>query len=201
MGAPVFSPASAVPVPPYIADRWFPTAPATVTASGTAAATGLVRLYPFLLRARITVSTLMARVTVVGLGSFQLAIYANNTATGRPTGTVLARTGDMSSTALAAVTGDITDADVVLEAGMYWGATNVDASSASAVFMANGSNVAAVTDLFGALLPETASPSVSHAMVTLTTPMAYNTWSTMTGATFTEVAGLTGAAHIWLKAA
>lgn len=201
MAIPVFSPASAVPIPPYIADRWYPTTLSQAAQSGLAVATDTVRLYAFQLRARITVSALMARVTTVGLGSFQLAIYANNAATGRPTGAVLARTGDMSSTSLAVVTADITGADVVLEAGVYWGASNVDAASAVAVFQSLSANNAAAANVFGVIDPAIASSSAAFSLVTLTTPMAYNTWSTMTGATFTEVGGSTGAAHIWLKAA
>lgn len=201
MSAPTFSPASAAPIPPYIAGRWYATAP-IASPSGLAVATGVVRLYAFQVRAQITISTLMARVATVGLGSFQLAIYGNDVATGRPSGAVLARTGDMSSLALATVTGDITGADITLQPGLvYWGATNVDASSAAAVFQTLNLNNAGSTGLFGALTPDTASPATTTALVTLTTPMAYNTWSTMTGATFTEVAGSTGAAHIWLKAA
>lgn len=201
MGSPVFSPASAAPIPPYIAGRFYASAP-IASPSGLAVATDIVRLYAFQVRAQITVSDLMARVATVGLGSFQLAIYGNNVATGRPSGAVIARTGDMSSLALATVTGSITGGSVVLQPGLvYWGATNVDATSGAAVFQTLNLNNAGSTSLFGATTADIASPATTTALVTLTTPMAYNTWSTMTGATFTEVAGSTGAAHIWLKAA
>jgi hypothetical protein len=201
MSIPQFHPASPVPVPPYIAGRWYPTG-IGATNAGLAVATAVVRLYAFTIRAPITVSTLLTRVSVVGLGSFQLAIYANNTATGRPTGAVLARTGDMSSTVATAVTGDITGADVTLYPGIYWAATNVDATSATTTFQTLNSNNSESTTLFGAATPTTATGSTTTSLVTLTTPMAYNTWDTMTGATFTEVAGgNTGAAFIWLLAA
>ena len=186
--------------PAYIANRWYATGP-VAAASGLAVATDTVRLYPFRIRTRITISTLMARVVTPGAGSFQLAIYANDAATGRPAGAVLARTGDILSTSAATVTADITGDNVVLQPGFYWGATNVDATSATALFQTLNANNAEATSIFGALTPDTASPSSSTALCTLTTPMAYNTWSTMTGATFTEVGGITGAAHIWLKAA
>jgi hypothetical protein len=200
MSAPTFSPASPVPVPPYIAGRWYPTA-VMATSTGKVVATDTVRLYAFSLRARITISQLMTRVTTVGLGSFQLAIYANNLATGRPTGPVLARTGDMSSTSLAVVTADITGADVVLEAGVYWGAVNVDATTAVAIFQACNTTALDPGGFAGVIDPTLASPSAGQGLTTLTTPMAYNTWSTMTGATFTEVGGPTGAALIYLLAA
>jgi hypothetical protein len=172
-----------------------------VSSNGFAAATDTVRLYPFELRGRITVAALMARVITVGLGSFQLAIYANNVATMRPTGTVLARTADMSSTALVTVTANVVGGNVVLPAGIYWAASNVDATSATAAFQAINFNQAVVTGIMGALTADTASNSSPVTLATLTTPMAYNTWSTMTGATFTEFVGTTNAAHIWLKAA
>ena len=200
MSVPFFSPASPAPVPPYIAGRWYPTA-VMATSLGKAVATDTVRLYAFYLRARMTVSQLMTRVTTVGGGSFQLAIYANNAVTGRPTGAVLARTGDMSSTSLAVVTADITGADVVLEAGVYWSAVNVDSSSSAAIFQACNTTALGPSDLSGVIDPTLASFSAGQGLMTLTTPMTYNTWSTMTGATFTEVGGATGAALMFLLAA
>lgn len=199
MGAPVFSPAT-VPVTQYIAGRWYSTA-TTVGAGGLAAATDLVRLYPFFLRAPITVSDLGTRVITVGLGSFQLAIYANNPTTMRPTGTVLARTAGILSTVADVVEADITGANVSLAAGMYWGATNVDATSATAIFQTTGASLATSSGLMGATTMAFATSGSNATNWSLTTPMAYDTWSTMTGATFTEVSGLTGAAHIFLKAA
>jgi hypothetical protein len=187
-------------IPPYIAGRFYSTS-VMATSSGIAAATGVVRLYPFQLPRSITVSALMARVNTVGLGSFQLAIYANDSTKGRPVGDVLARTGDISSTSLAAVTADITGADVVLEPGIYWGAVNVDATTAVATFQTLNANNAGTVALFGAIDAATAASGAGSSLVTLTTPMAYNTWSSMTPAVFTEVGGANGAAHIWLKAA
>tara|TARA_R110000868_G_scaffold20938_5_gene87789 strand:+ start:19599 stop:20201 length:603 start_codon:yes stop_codon:yes gene_type:complete len=200
MGAPVFSPASALPFPPAIVGRWYPTTSSQAVSSGVAAAENLVRLYAFQTRT-IKFSELLVRVNTVGAGSFQLAIYANNAATGRPTGPALVRTGDMSSLALGAVTADIVGADYVLEAGTYWGATNVDAASAPAAFQTISANNAAATALFGVIDANAAVSAAGASLVTLTTPMAYNTWDSMTSATFTEVGGLTGAAHLWLKAA
>jgi hypothetical protein len=158
-------------------------------------------MYPFLLSSQMTLESLTARVITVGLGSFQLAIYANDRATMRPTGTVLARTADMSSTSLAVVSANVVGGNVVLPPGIYWAATNVDATSATAVFQALNLNLSEVTAIAGALTAATASSTASTALVTLTTPMAYDTWSTMTGASFTEIAGHTPAAFIWLKAA
>jgi hypothetical protein len=186
--------------PPFIADRFYPTG-AMVTSTSAAAASGLVRMYPFILRKQMTLAAMMARVQTVGLGSFQLAIYANDSTTMRPTGTVLARTGDMSTLALATVTANVVGGNVVLPAGIYWACSNVDATSAVAVFQAINLNQAVQTGITGALTADTASSAATATTVTFTTPMAYNTWSTMTGATFTEVAGTVSAAHIWLKAA
>lgn len=200
MSIPQFTPASPVPVAPYVADRFYPTG-GMVNLAGTTAATDVVRLYPFVLRAQMTVTALMARVTTTGGGSFQLAIYANNLATMRPAGAVLARTADMLSTSAATVTGNVVGGNVVLPAGIYWAASNVDATSDTTIFQAINVNQAVQTDIAGALTADTASSAGSQSTVTYTTPMAYNTWSTMTGATLTEVTGLTPAAHVWMKAA
>lgn len=199
MSLPAFVPASSY-VPPYVVKRWYPTA-AVVNGSGVAAATDLARFYPILLRQPITASDLGTRVTTVGGGSFQLALYANNPVTMRPTGTVLARTRDMLTTSLDVVSADITGANVTLAAGMYWGATNVDSSSAAAIFQTAAVSSAATTGLVGAETLAAASSATGITLATLTTPMTYNTWSDVTAATFTEVGGLTGAAHIFLKAA
>lgn len=186
--------------PAYVADRWYPTGFQATTGS-VAAATGLVRLYAFTVRRPVTISTLLTRVITTGAGSFQLAIYANDAATMRPTGTVLARTGDMLSTSAAPVSADITGDNVELSPGVYWAAVNVDATSATAVFQGLQLANTMPTGLVGALTEATATGSSTTALLTLTTPMAYNTWSTMTGATFTEVVGASGIAHIWFKAA
>jgi hypothetical protein len=200
MSAPAFTP-PVVPSPPYVPSLWYPTA-GFVNSGGLATGTGLVRLYPFQLRAPITVSDLGARIVIAGGGSFQLAIYASNPATGRPAGGVLARTADILTTSIATVEADITGANVTLSAGpVYWAATNVDASSTAATFQTPAISTTLVTALAGAVSLATVTVPATGTLLTLTTPMAYNTWSTMTGATFTEVAGFTGAAHIWLKAA
>lgn len=200
MSVPAFAPASPVPYPAYIVDHWYPTN-AVAAANGVAAATGLVRMYPFFLPARITVSALMARVNTIGAGSFQLAIYANSATTGLPTGAVLARTGDMSSLVGAAIVASITGGNVILNAGVYWAAINVDAASAVAVFQTLGNNSTGTTSIVGVISPDIAASATGSSVVTLTTPMAYNTWSSMTSATFTEVGGPNSAAHVWLKAA
>jgi hypothetical protein len=168
------------PVPAYVAGRWYPMATVTASGAGVAAASGTV--------------------TVVGVGSFQIAVYANNPATMRPTGAVLARTGDILSTSLAAVSGDITGANVALAAGVYWAAVNVDATSASATF----TNPSAGFGLSGSLIGSETLANVSSAAGTvylgLTTPMAYNSWDDITAATFTEAVTLVGAL-LFLKAA
>lgn len=203
MSVPVFTPSiSNIQAinPPYIAGRWYPTS-AQVTTGGAAVATDVVRLYPFTVRNPITLSDLMARVVTVGLGSFQLAIYGHNAATGRPTGAVLARTGDMSTTVATVVSADITGANVALAAGVYWAAANVDVTSATTVFQIPQIANTSATNLVGALTEAIASSGSQATSLSLTTPMAYNTWSSMTSAVFTEVGGASGVAHIFLKAA
>ena len=171
--------------PLYVAGRWYPVSP--VITGGVAAASGTVRMCPFVLRQSVTVSDLGARVTIVGGGSFQLAIYANNAATMRPTGAVLARTGDILSTSLAAVSGDITGANVLLTAGVYWAAVNVDGASAAAAFTGPTTISSFGAGLVGSETIANVAATATSVLLNLTTPLAYNTWSDLTAATFTEV--------------
>jgi hypothetical protein len=186
--------------PPYIADRWYPMAMATV-AAGTATASGSVRLNVFVLRRPMTVSDLGARVTTAATdGLFQLAIYANNPATGRPTGAVLARTAGISTTSTGAISGDITGANVVLPAGVYWAAVNVDATGATAGFQTTAAGFPFGFSLVGGTALSDTSASATNASLTLTTPMAYDTWSDISGNTFTENNTTIGV-FLFLKAA
>lgn len=186
--------------PDYVAGRWYPMAAATASSAGVAAASGTLRLVPFTIRRPITVSDLGARVTTVGLGSFQLGLYANDADTMRPTGAVLARTGGILTTSLAAVSGDITGDNVALAPGVYWAGVNVDATSAAAVFTAINASVSLYGTLMGSATLANVSSAASVTTISLTTPMAYDTWSDITAATFTEVTTAVGAL-MFLKAA
>jgi hypothetical protein len=184
--------------PAYIVGRWHTVTP--VIATGAAAASGTVRLCPFVVRQNVTVSDLGARVTATGAGSFQLAIYANDAATMRPTGTVLARTGDILSTSAAAVSGDITGANVALTAGVYWAAVNVDATSAAAAFSGPSTINLQGSSLVGSTTLANVASAATNGLLNLTTPMAYNSWDDITAATFTEVSTVVAPAII-IKAA
>lgn len=200
---PEFIPASAANLQavaaPYVSGRWYPVAGETIGGGG-AAATGTLRMLPFLLRQPVTISDLGARVSTTGAGSFQIGIYANNPATMRPTGTVLARTGDILTTAAAAVSADITGANVFLPAGIYWSAVNVDATSAAAGFAVTPAISAFAGSIVGSATLASVVASTTNACLTLTTPMAYNSWDDITGATFTESAAAS-AALVFIKAA
>jgi hypothetical protein len=91
------------------------------TTTGALSAIDRVIYAPFRLRRRITISDLGI---FIGVGdaakAFALAIYAHSYSTGRPSGTPLAATGDISTTSTNYQSADITGSNVTLDPGIYW---------------------------------------------------------------------------------
>lgn len=109
--------------PAIVASRWY-SSPGVVGVA-TAIAANSIRFTPFFIDQTITIDQLAAYVTTLESGkSVQLAVYANNTSTNRPTGNPLAATASLSTTSTGAVTGSVTP--VQLAPGMYWFARNSD---------------------------------------------------------------------------
>ena len=185
--------------PGYIAGNWYNPFEIGAVAAGSAPASGSVRCTPFMLKSRVTMSDLGVRVTTLSAGgNVQLAIYANDPATMRPTGTVLANTGAISTAATGIFSAAIAGGNVTLEPGMYWACINSDNSTA--VFQYSGTAAQLMVSLVGsttlAVLSNTATLNLQGIAVT----MAYGTWSTMTGASFLESSN-TSFAIVYFKAA
>lgn len=90
-------------------------------AAASAMAANTVYYTPVIFPYAMTLSDLGAVVTAnVAASNFALAIYAANKTTGRPTGTPLAATGNLSGASATVVTGDITGSNVSFTPGVYW---------------------------------------------------------------------------------
>lgn len=171
--------------PGYIASQWYNPYETGTFAAGSSPAAGSVRCVPFILKSRVTMSDLGVRVTTLAAaGNVQVAIYANNPATMRPTGTVLANTGSLSTAATGVVSGAISGGNVTFEPGIYWACLNSDNSTA--VFQFSGAGSGIMGNLVGAATLVTLSGSATGAIIGVSTPITYGTWSSMTGAIFTE---------------
>lgn len=187
--------------PGYIAGNWYQPVLGTAGA-GAALANGSIRLLPFFLKQRITISDLGARITTAASGgNIQLAIYASSPNTKMPTGSQLAATGSISTTSTGTVSADISGADVTLEPGFYWMAVNADATAgATVVCQTLNTATISMSNLIGSATLSDISSGAGNASMYLSTPVAFNTWGDLTGATFTKNNG-TNSALVFFKVA
>lgn len=165
--------------PGYIAGNWYLPHLIVATSNGQAPGAGSIRLIPGYVKERITVGGLGVDVTTLFAGgNVQAAIYANNPATGRPTGLPLASTSSMST----AVTGVVNSTvSVQLEPGLYWFATNSD--NATSAYMANGSTSPSLSIWQGSSSLLTTAGMLSG----LTVAQTFGTWPSLTSASFSEL--------------
>lgn len=122
--AAVWTPIDLSTFPGYVANNYYvPMADGTFNV-GNAIGTNNTRWFPAYIGERCTLSALgFVITTAAAAGNIQGAIYANNPATNRPTGSALASTSNLSTTSTGVVTGSISKQ---LEPGLYWFAVNAD---------------------------------------------------------------------------
>lgn len=136
--------------------------------------------------------------TLAASGNIQLAIYANNSTTNRPTGSQLAATGNIVTDVATYLSTDITGADVALTPGVYWAAVNSD--NATVVCQVNSTTQTVAAYTVGVATATNGTSATATAGWLLTTPLTFGTWGDLTGATFTETTGVANAL-LWLKVA
>jgi len=119
--------------PGYVVGSWYllngdPTTMAGFTMTANTIYYSLIRIYR-----RVTLSDLGVRTNSnAASGNIAVAIYAHDAATGKPTGTPLAATSNMSTTTAGTLTADITGANVTFDPGWYWTASWCDTNGAAA---------------------------------------------------------------------
>lgn len=168
--------------PGYIANKWFLPYPDFQLGTGTSPASNSIRLYPGYIKERITISNLAARVINAVAGNLQLAIYANNPATGTPTGSALVSTASMST----GTAGIVSSAAVVqLEPGLYWFAGNTDTTAIT--FTVPGSAILGSMGVFvGSATAGNVLGGGSGTLNFLTVAQTFGTWPNLTSASYTE---------------
>jgi hypothetical protein len=179
--------ASVMVHPGYVAGRWY-SPPVTIT-TGAAQVADQIRLMPFMVASRCTVSDLGVRITTAAAsGHIRLGIYASNATTKMPTGSAL-------STCIVATdsTGTISTAlgsNVALTPGLYYFASQSDNSTV--VCSAFGSNSAAgtISSLIGDSSLSSLSLAAAQTLNAYTTSVALtysNGMTSVTAATFTDI--------------
>lgn len=169
--------------PGYVAGRWYKPLPHAAYASGNTFSTTATKFVPWAVRERVTISDLGARVTTAaGGGTVRLGIYASNSITKDPTGTVLGEC-TVSTTSTGAVSGALA-ANLTLEPGLYWQAGQSDSNTA--VIQAVTSSVAHTAAMIGNATLATVTNTSTLGFVHYTAPIAFTSGLTdVTSETFT----------------
>lgn len=183
--------------PGYVAGNWYSSGLGIAANNGNLVVNSIC-LVPFVLTRPVTISDLGANVRVAVAGNCQLAIYGHNAATGRPTGTAIAATGNLDTSAVAVVSGAIVGGNKVLAPGVYWAAVN--ASAAAALQQCNNSLTLAAC-LIGSATLATLTSGSQVATVSLSVAQAFGAWPDLTAAGFVEAATNNASALIFFKAA
>lgn len=172
---------------PYISGFWHVPPFAGPAGAGAALSIGSIHCVAFIQPSAEKIQGLGLRIATVSAGgNVQAAIYANNPLTGRPTGVPLAATTSLSTTTAGVVTSAVTPATI--PAGYDWMCVNAD----NAVVVVTPPSPSA-TDLTAGIIGSATAANVLSAATTaalfVSTPQTFGTWPTLTGATWTEVAG------------
>lgn len=172
--------------PGYVSGNWYHLISAGTVAGGSSNLAGHIKLLPFSLPQPITINALGVKVITAQVGSnCQAAIYANNAATGRPTGAALVSTGNMSAAAAGTVSAAVTS--TTLQPGTYWMAVNVDTTG---VVFQTLSLASLIGDfIIGSATLANIASSNSTALLNLDVTQAFGVWPDLTSATFTESTG------------
>lgn len=168
--------------PGYVSGRFYLTLNTGATYSTAALSSGTIRLTPFLIKERVTISEMGVRVTTLAASSnIQAAIYNTHPTTKRPT-TLVGNTASMAGTAAAVVTAAISQGNQTLDPGWYWFAANSDAAP---IVQGAAAGAPAIPSLHGSTTQTTVIGS-SGTLNYLTTTATFGTWGDLTSATFTE---------------
>lgn len=171
--------------PGYVANNYYFPIGTSLGTTGVTKSAATMSLIPGIVKSRITISNLLARIgTTSAGGKVQCAIYAADPTTKKPTGSQLVASADISTTSAGWVAGA---ASLQLEPGLYWWAANMD--NATATLLAAQLGMMESTQLVGtATANNLGSGSGGATFQGLTTAVAaYNTWGDLTSATFADI--------------
>jgi hypothetical protein len=179
--------------PPYKSGWWYLTHPGVTLSAGTALTVNRASFIPFFVGAPVTIQALGARVTTISAaGNLQLAVYAADLSTFRPTGTALGSTGNLSTGTAANVSGAPGGGNFTLQPGLYFFGINCDNSTAVMQTVSGASGVWG--GICGSGTLNTIWNSAANISAYVHTSLTFGTWGDLTGATWTESNGFGTAA-------
>lgn len=184
--------------PGYIAGNWYLPL-GHVAAAGVALGANSIRCIPFFLPQPVTITHLGTRITTLAAGgNMKVAIYANNPATGRPTGTALASTGNLATDSATILSAAIAETSVTLQPGVYWMCAWAD--NGTVVCRTQAAASGGTPQLIGSATEASINSASTSAVLTIASALAYGAWPDLTGATFTEVTTASNASLHWKAA-
>jgi hypothetical protein len=184
--------------PGYIAGNWYMPF-GHVSAAGVSLGANSIRCVPFFLPQPVTITNMGVRISTLSAGgNIKVAIYANNAATGRPTGSALASTGNMATDTATIVSAAIAETSVAFTPGIYWMCSWAD--NATVICRSQSGASGMVPQLIGTTTEANANTAITSTSLTIASAQTYGAWPSLTAASFTEA---TTASHatIHFKAA
>jgi hypothetical protein len=177
--------------PGYIAGNWYIPVNSSA-AAGIALVIDSIRCLPLVIPQPVTITNLGVRITTLAAaGNLKCAIYANNAATGRPTGAALASTGNISTGTATIVSAAIAETSVTLQPGVYWQC--VWADNSTVVCRTQTAASGGAPQLIGSATEATVNSASTTAAFTVACAKTYGAWPNMTSESFTEATGTANA--------
>lgn len=195
-GADAFAPQAH---PGYVAGRWFALAQGVTTRAGVTGSADQIRFLPCYIPKPVTISDLGCYVTAGSSAkNVQLALYAMDLTTGRPTGSEIVKTASIDASFGSSPLQATVGTSVLVPAGWYFMAVNADSSAITFKTISEVSMYAGyvmgsgtINDVMGGATTNGWSLSLNR---------TFGTWGSVTGASFVGVNQHT-AGLVYIKAA
>lgn len=184
--------------PGYIANNWY-LPMGHVASAGVALGANSIRCVPVFIPQPLTLTHLGVRITTAAAaGNLKVALYANNAATGRPTGSALASTGNIATDSATIISAAIAETSVTLQPGIYWMCAWAD--NATVVCRCQAAASGTTPQLIGSATEASINSASTSAVLTIASAQTYGAWPSLTAASFTEVTTASNASLHWKAA-
>lgn len=169
--------------PGYVVGNFYLTMPGTI-GTGLAITANIAKFIPFIPEQNITISNLGVRILTIGTTNFQLAIYASDPTTKRPTGLSLSSTASTVNTSLASLAPALGSNVSLIGGKLYWLA--ICQGDSTAAYSAGSVLMSGMLVTFGSATEANVFPGSGIGLSYLSTPMTFGTWADVTSSTWTE---------------
>lgn len=168
----------------YASGRWYQPPDCPVVGSVTIASANRIYMFPFVANQSFTLAQLGAYVSTLAAGNCQLAVYASDATTKKPTGSELGKTASISIGAAGGISAALSGGNISIVSGtMYYLAINCDINNG--IFAAIGA-----IPIFSQLIGEATLGnfwSNQNIQSGWSTNVTFGTWGNLTAAAFTNV--------------